>query len=102
MRVKVTAALRILAYGLPPDDVDEYLAMSETTARITLKRFCSAVVKTLGPIYLRDTTADDIKKMLKEGDGRCTLRHLGSIDCCKWEWEELPEVVEQAVKREGK
>lgn len=41
---KVTAALRILAYGLPPDTVENYVEISEKTARKTVKRISAAVI----------------------------------------------------------
>lgn len=86
----VNAALRILACDLPPDAVEEYLAMSETTAGVTVKRFCSAVVEALGLTYLREPTDADIERMLKQSDWRCTTGLLGSIDCCKWECKNVP------------
>lgn len=88
--VKVTAALRIMAYGLPPDAIDDYLEMSESTARETIKRFCAAVVASLGPIYLREPTDADIKKMLSKSAARGTPGLLGSIDCTKWAWKNCP------------
>lgn len=88
--VKITAALRILAYGLPPDAIDDYLCMSSTTARETLRRFCCAVIDTLGPEYLRSATTAEIKKMLRESKKRGTPGLLGSIDCCKWVWKNCP------------
>lgn len=88
--VKITAAFRMLAYGLPPDAIDDYLSMSETTARECLKRFCSAVVKTLEPVYLREPTEEDVRKMLMDSEKRGTPGLLGSIDCCKWQWKNCP------------
>lgn len=59
-RVKVIAAPCILTYGLPPDAVDEYLTMSETTARVALKRFCLVVAGTFGQTYFCAPSRDDI------------------------------------------
>lgn len=88
--LKVTAALRILAYGLPPDAMDDYLSMSETTARDSLFHFCTALIDRLGPIYLRSPTPDDIKEILSLNAARGFPGLLGSIDCCKWEWKNCP------------
>lgn len=38
---KITAALRMLCYGICADAIDEYCRTSETTAMKSLKRFCS-------------------------------------------------------------
>lgn len=88
--VKVIAALRILAYGLRSDAHDEYLAILEITARRKTKRFCASVVEKLSPSYLRNPTDADIKRMLKQSERRCTPGLLGSINCCKWEWNNCP------------
>jgi hypothetical protein len=41
---KVTAAFRMLAYGVPADYVDEYVRIGETTVVESLQSFVSAVV----------------------------------------------------------
>ncbi|CAN6281070.1 unnamed protein product, partial [Urochloa humidicola] len=41
---KVVAAMRILAYGVPLDAVDEYVQIGTSTAREALQHFCSAVI----------------------------------------------------------
>ena len=50
---KVTAALRMLAYGIPADLVDDHLAMGESQAILCVKRFVVAIVELFGPEYLR-------------------------------------------------
>lgn len=97
VRVKVNTALRILAYGLLPDAADE-LAISETTARVTVKRLRAPVVETLDLIYLRGPTNDDIERMLKQADRRGTSALLASIECCKIRVEKLPNSLVWAVK----
>ncbi|KAF7123849.1 hypothetical protein RHSIM_Rhsim12G0055300 [Rhododendron simsii] len=50
---KVTAAIRILAYGMAADQCDEYLKVGESTALKSMKEFCIAVIEIiagLGPI----------------------------------------------------
>lgn len=51
--LRITTELRIPACGLSPDAMDDYLDISETTARDSLVRFWSAVIDTLGKEYLR-------------------------------------------------
>lgn len=85
--VKVTAALCILAYIPLPDAMDEYLAMSELTAEVKMKRFCSAVVGTFGLTYLRALNNDDIKQSLQDAKRDGTPGLFESIDCSKWNWK---------------
>ena len=42
---KITAAFRMLAYGLPADATDEYVKIRESTAIESLKKFCHAIVE---------------------------------------------------------
>ena len=88
--VKITASFRILAYGLPPDAMDDYLSISETTALEAVKRFCSAVVETLGPKNLRNPTLAEVERLLKDAEKRGMPGLLGSIVCSKWTWKNCP------------
>ena len=61
---KCTAAIRMLAYGIPGDLIDEYVRMSESTCLEALYMFCKAVVAMLGPEYLREPNAADTARLL--------------------------------------
>ncbi|KAL8483204.1 hypothetical protein ACS0TY_026036 [Phlomoides rotata] len=61
---KVTAALRILAYGCPVDAIDEYIRIGESTTLECVKRFWRAVVEIFGEQYLRTPTPDDVARLL--------------------------------------
>ncbi|KAH7852071.1 hypothetical protein Vadar_020254 [Vaccinium darrowii] len=50
---KMTTALRMLAYGMPADSVDEYVKIGKSTAIESLKRFCRGVVEIFEPECLR-------------------------------------------------
>ena len=54
---KITAAFRILAYGVPADAVDEYVQIGESTARECLARFCHVVIEAFGSYYLHRPNA---------------------------------------------
>jgi hypothetical protein len=45
---KCVGAIRILAYGLPTDVVDEYVRIGESTAREALNHFCAVVINVFG------------------------------------------------------
>ncbi|XP_020148119.2 uncharacterized protein [Aegilops tauschii subsp. strangulata] len=67
---KCTEAIRMLAYGIPGDLVDEYVRMSESTCLLSLYKFCKVVVAVFGPEYLRQPTAADIKRLLATNAAR--------------------------------
>ena len=63
---KCTEKLRMLAYGLCSDAMDEYVRISESTASVCLKRFVAAGVDKFGDEYLRVPTADDVEKHITQ------------------------------------
>jgi hypothetical protein len=87
---KVVAAIRILAYGLPADAVDEYVEIGETTARDALRHFCSAVIDAFGKEYLRSPTPEDVARLLQENERRGFPGCVGSLDCMNWPWRGCP------------
>ncbi|KAM0011048.1 putative harbinger transposase-derived protein [Helianthus debilis subsp. tardiflorus] len=79
---KCTSAIRQLAYGYAPDALDEYIRMSERTARRCLYKFCQWVVKLYSKRYLRKPNANDVQKLYQAHEQRhCFPGMLGSIDC---------------------
>jgi hypothetical protein len=87
---KCVAAIRILAYGVPADAVDEYVQIGESTAHKALRQFCKAVITAFGDYYLRAPNAADVAQLLAEGESRGFPGMLGSIDCMHWEWHNCP------------
>jgi hypothetical protein len=87
---KVTAALRMMAYGIPADLVDDHLAMGESTSIECVKRFAVAVVEVFGPEYLRAPNAQDTARLLEMNKARGFPGMLGSIDCMHWRWKNCP------------
>jgi hypothetical protein len=81
---KVTAAHRILAYGIPADLTDEYLRIGETTAIESLRAFVKAIVEVFDDWYLRAPNEADICRLLSIGEQRGFRGMLGSIDCMHW------------------
>ena len=78
---KAVAAIRILAYGLPADAVDEYVRIGESTARKALHHFCRAIISVFGEYYLRAPNAENVARLLRIGEQRGFSEMLGSIDC---------------------
>ena len=87
---KITAALRMLAYGVSGDLIDEYVQIGETNALESLKKFITAVIDVFSEEYLRKLNNEDIARLLAHGERRGFLGMLGSIDCMHWKWKNCP------------
>ncbi|XP_076915753.1 uncharacterized protein LOC143575212 [Bidens hawaiensis] len=57
---KITAALRMMVYGVTGDFMDEYIHIGESTAMESLKIFCETIVSVFSTEFLRSPTPDDI------------------------------------------
>ena len=80
---KITTALRMLAYGVSGDFIDEYVRIGETIALESLKKFVTAVIDVFSKKYLRKPNNEDIARLLAHDEHRGFLM-LGSIDCMHW------------------
>ena len=87
---KITAALRMLAYGASADQVDEIARMGKSTILEALMRFCGAVESLYTAEYLRKPTHEDLQRLLKKGEMRGFPGMIGSIDCMHWTWKNCP------------
>ncbi|XP_030930717.1 uncharacterized protein LOC115956501 [Quercus lobata] len=64
---KITAALKMLAYGVTGDFIDEYVRIGETIALQSLEKFVTAVVDIFFDEYLRKPNNEDIARLLAHG-----------------------------------
>ncbi|KAK9999556.1 hypothetical protein SO802_019159 [Lithocarpus litseifolius] len=87
---KMTAALRMLAYGVAVDFTNEYVRIGESTAIESLKKFVEAIVDIYSTEYLRSPNSNDIARLLRVGESRGFPGMLGSIDCMHWKWKNCP------------
>ncbi|XP_071741404.1 uncharacterized protein [Rutidosis leptorrhynchoides] len=86
--LKITAALRQLAYGDTPDLFNEYLQMSARTSRESLMHFCKCIIDLYKDEYMREPTTENIKRLYEAHEDVHGL--LGSIDCMHWAWGRCP------------
>ncbi|XP_071699446.1 uncharacterized protein [Rutidosis leptorrhynchoides] len=85
--LKVTTAIRQLAYGDSPDLFDEYLQISERTSRESLQNFTRCIIDLYGNVYMREPTEDDIRRLYQKHEELHGFSGmLGSIDCMHWAW----------------
>uniref|UniRef100_A0A2N9EE81 Nuclease HARBI1 n=1 Tax=Fagus sylvatica TaxID=28930 RepID=A0A2N9EE81_FAGSY len=83
----MTAALRILAYGVAADSTDEYVRIGESIAVESLKKFVKEVVNVFSEEYLKSPNSNDIARLVAVNEKREFLGMLGSIDCMHWKWK---------------
>jgi len=87
---KVTAAMRMLSYGMAADTTDEYVRIAESTALDSLRHFVRAVVEVFGDEYLRHPNEADTTRLLQMGEKKGFPGMLGSIDRMHWAWKNCP------------
>ncbi|KAE9346436.1 hypothetical protein PF008_g8275 [Phytophthora fragariae] len=63
--LKVTSALRVLAYAMSADALDENLEMSDTVIYNNVTHFVEAVDKQFGGEYLRSSNETDMERLLQ-------------------------------------
>jgi len=87
---KNSAAMRVIAYGVPADYADEYLRISKDTTIKSVRVFPKIIIRVFGPEYLRAPNEDDVKKLMAMNEARGWPGMLGSIDCMHWRWKNCP------------
>ena len=88
---KMTAAMRMIAYGGPADAQDENLKIAESTVLECLDHFCQAIVDVYGNQYLRRPNEADIIMLTDMHGSRGWPGMLGSLDCMHLEWKNCPK-----------
>ncbi|XP_074346316.1 uncharacterized protein LOC141685089 [Apium graveolens] len=77
---KCTAAMRILAYGVGADAVDDYVRIGKSTAIECLKNVVTHIILIFENEYLRKPNSNDVQRLLKMGEARGFPGMMGSID----------------------
>ncbi|XP_024630899.1 uncharacterized protein [Medicago truncatula] len=91
---KCTTSMRMLAYGVAADAVDEYIKIGGTTTLKCLRRFCKGIIRLYEQVYLRAPTQDDLQRILHVSEMRGFTGMIGSIDSMHWEWKNCPKAWE--------
>ncbi|XP_057744893.1 uncharacterized protein LOC130962739 [Arachis stenosperma] len=82
---KCTAAIRMLAYGVAADVVDDYVRIGESTTIECLKKFVEGVISVFQDEYLRKPNPNDVQRLLQMAEGHGFPGMLGSINCMHWQ-----------------
>ena len=88
---KISAAMRVLAYGIPADYTDEYLRIGQQTTTEAVRRFAKLVIRLYGDVYLRAPNEEDTKRLMEMNEKRGWPGMLGSLDCMHWTWKNCPK-----------
>jgi hypothetical protein len=88
---KISAAMRVLAYGVPADYTDEYLRIGVQTTTDSVRRFAKLVIRLYGDLYLRAPNEEDTKRLMEMNEKRGWPGMLGSLDCMHWTWKNCPK-----------
>ncbi|KAL7611013.1 hypothetical protein Lser_V15G11632 [Lactuca serriola] len=77
--------------GESPDTMDDYMRISERTARESLYTLSRGVAETFGDVYLRKPSLHDLQELYAAHEERHGfLGMIGSIDCTHWKWKNCP------------
>ncbi|KAK1642069.1 hypothetical protein QYE76_059874 [Lolium multiflorum] len=88
---KISAAMRVLAYGIPTDYTHEYLRIGQDTTTESISSFVKLVIRLYGDVYLRAPNEQDTKRLMEMNEKRGWPRMLGSLDCMHWTWKNCPK-----------
>ncbi|XP_057755371.1 uncharacterized protein LOC130974513 [Arachis stenosperma] len=97
---KCTTAIRMLAYGVGVDAVDDYVHIGESTTIECLEKFIECVISVFEDEYLRKPKPNDVQRLLQMADGRGFPGMLGSIDCMHWQWKNCPKAWKDGIYSE--
>ena len=62
--------MRMLAYGVATDAVDEYIKIGGSTTLECLRRFYKGIIRLYEQVYLRAPTEDDLQRILNVSEMR--------------------------------
>ncbi|XP_015961018.1 uncharacterized protein LOC107484986 [Arachis duranensis] len=88
---KCTAVIRMLAYGIATDVVDDYVCIGESTTIECLKKFVEGVISVFKDEYLQKPNPNYVRHLLQMAEGRGFPGMLGSIDCMHWQKKNCPK-----------
>ena len=88
--IKIAASIRQLASSEAADDEDQYFQLSESTAAVSLEKFCEGIRAVYEEEWLRAPNEADLELILAHSSSRGFPGMLGSIDCMHWAWDKCP------------
>lgn len=89
-KMKIISVLRVLAYGMSFDAVDELCEIAESTTRKAFFSFIDLMKEEFGSEYLRVPNKADLQRILAINQRRGFPGCVGSWDCRHWQWKNCP------------
>ena len=83
--------MRMLAYGVSADAVDDYVRIGESTTIECLEKFVEDVILVFKTEYLRKPNSNDVQHLLQMVKDRGFPGMMESIDCLYWQWKNCPK-----------
>ena len=87
---KISAAMRVIAYGVLADYADEYFRIGEDATIKCVRVSAKTIIQVFGPEYIRAPNEEDTKKLMAMKESRGWPSMLSSIDCMHWRWKNCP------------
>lgn len=101
--VRITACLRVLAYGNCPDAYDESFQLAESTLIESVKEFASKVVEKFGALYLNCPPRQaELERILRINKSRGFPGLVGCWDCKHFAWKNCPVYLAGQFTGKGK
>ena len=72
---KMSAAMRVIAYGVPADYAYEYIHIGEDTTMKCICIFPKTMIRVFGPEYLRAPNEDEVKKLTRQQNLQLRINH---------------------------
>ena len=72
---KISAAMRVIAYGVPADYTDEYLRIGQDTTTESVRRFAKMIIRLYGDWYLRAPNEQDTKRLIEINEKKGLAGH---------------------------
>ncbi|KAG3135675.1 hypothetical protein PI124_g8047 [Phytophthora idaei] len=85
--LKITAALRVIAYSSSFDSIDENLEIAGPTVSDCIDHFCDAIIAVFGDEFLRPPRREELERLLELNERRGFPGMVGSIDSMHWVWK---------------
>jgi hypothetical protein len=77
---KISVTMRVIAYDVSADYIDEYLRVGEDTAIKCVRVFAKTMIWVFGPEFFRAPN-EDTKKLMVMNEEKGWSGMLGGIDC---------------------
>lgn len=87
---KISAVMRVIAYGVRADYTDEYLRIGKDKTIKSVRMFANVIIHIFGRVYVRAPNEEDIVRLMAANEAQGWSGMLDSIDYVNWTWKTGP------------